>query len=403
MTDLYEMNNSAVEWLTAVEPKIFVAKWMTLRTKTTPTTELQKKLTITGVIGGVVRTRLVPIPCQSGTDLTSNKHCLPCSNWNKKKKKLNETKDGHKVLLRLHGGVGKVLGGLLIPMKVTMEMNQVLIEQGDLLYKYLEQFFKAWFSWIHLLVTDGSFTADGGLLLPTVSVNTTPQTTYFFGAKRVQNNYRLKLWWIVTAWEQDENLDTKWKNQIMYEWVTIHIENANDNMYACVTLHDTNVNDDIHVAWPSNTSTECRAHFLGGVVVSSSSHTHALWLKFESFIPSPWPSMCVRSLHLDPPFLLLAPPSTPFPLPQLHVVYGKPAQLVQWGCGRLWGPPPLHTIRAFNVKRGWHRLQNTRIATFCCETSWELSCSWPREADREPPSSTSSSTRSTTKQCLQPI
>ena len=37
----------------------------------------------------------------------------------------------------------KVLGGLLVPMKVTMEMHQVLIEQGDLLYKYLEQFFKA--------------------------------------------------------------------------------------------------------------------------------------------------------------------------------------------------------------------------------------------------------------------
>ena len=28
-------------------------------------------------------------------------------------------------------------------MKVTTEMNQVLIEQGDLLFKYLEQFFKA--------------------------------------------------------------------------------------------------------------------------------------------------------------------------------------------------------------------------------------------------------------------
>ena len=30
-------------------------------------------------------------------------------------------------------------------MKVTMDMNQVLNEQGDLLYKYLEQFFKALF------------------------------------------------------------------------------------------------------------------------------------------------------------------------------------------------------------------------------------------------------------------
>ena len=34
-------------------------------------------------------------------------------------------------------------GGRLILMKVTMEMNQVLIEHGDLLYKYLEQFFRA--------------------------------------------------------------------------------------------------------------------------------------------------------------------------------------------------------------------------------------------------------------------
>ena len=34
----------------------------------------------------------------------------------------------------LRGGIGKVHGGLFIPMKVTMKMNQVLIEQGDLLY-----------------------------------------------------------------------------------------------------------------------------------------------------------------------------------------------------------------------------------------------------------------------------
>ena len=34
--DLYEMINSARTCLTTVEPKIFVAKWMTWRTKTTP-------------------------------------------------------------------------------------------------------------------------------------------------------------------------------------------------------------------------------------------------------------------------------------------------------------------------------------------------------------------------------
>ena len=36
------------------------------------------------------------------------------------------------------------------------------------------------------------------------------------------------------------------KTKIMFEWVTKHNANANDDMYACVTLHDTNVNDIIH-------------------------------------------------------------------------------------------------------------------------------------------------------------
>ena len=37
-------------------------------------------LTISKVIGGFVRTRQVPILCRYDADLTSNKHCLPCSN-----------------------------------------------------------------------------------------------------------------------------------------------------------------------------------------------------------------------------------------------------------------------------------------------------------------------------------
>ena len=92
-----------------------------------------KNIIITRVIGGFVQTRHVPILCQWSADLTLNIQCLPCSNWNRKKQ-LAEINNGHRVLL-LHGGVGKVLGGLFILMKVTMEMNQVLMEQGDLLYK----------------------------------------------------------------------------------------------------------------------------------------------------------------------------------------------------------------------------------------------------------------------------
>ena len=69
-------------------------------------------------------------------------------------------------VLLLHGGVGKVLGGFLIPMKVTMEMNQVLIEQGDLLYKYVEQTILQGMIFLNSFTffTDGSFTVDGGPL-----------------------------------------------------------------------------------------------------------------------------------------------------------------------------------------------------------------------------------------------
>ena len=55
------------------------------------------------------------------------------------------------------------------------------------------------------------------------------------------------------------------------------------------------------------------------------------------------------------------------------------------------------------VERRWDRLPNTWIATFCCETSWELSCSWIGHEDREPPSPIISWTRSTTKQSQQPV
>ena len=50
-----------------------------------------------------------------------------------------------------------------------------------------------------------------------------------------------------------------------------------------------------------------------------------------------------------------------------------------------------------------HRLQGVWIATCCCETIRKFSCSWTREEDPESPSSTRSSSRSTTKRCLQPI
>ena len=125
--DLYAMTNSAGIWLKLAEPMLFDAKWMILRTKIIPTIWLHKKLTLTEIIGVFVQTRLVLISCQSGTDLISTKHCQPCGNWKKKKKKLNKGNDGHKAILHL-GGADKEHGGLFIPTKVTMETYPLIGE-----------------------------------------------------------------------------------------------------------------------------------------------------------------------------------------------------------------------------------------------------------------------------------
>ena len=64
-----------------------------------------------------------------------------------------------------NGGIGKVHGGLLILLKVTMEMHQVLTERGDLLNAVFGKILlDKTFLNSNYFVTDGSFAADGGLL-----------------------------------------------------------------------------------------------------------------------------------------------------------------------------------------------------------------------------------------------
>ena len=95
MIGSYEMKHSAIERSKMVETKMLVDKWMYLRTKIIPTISPHKNITITGVIGDFDRARQVPILCQWSADLTLNKHCLPCSNWKRKKKELKEINNGH--------------------------------------------------------------------------------------------------------------------------------------------------------------------------------------------------------------------------------------------------------------------------------------------------------------------
>ena len=138
----------------------------------------------------------------------------------------------------------------------------------------------------------------------------------------------------------------KWK---IYEWVTTHNANANDDMYTCVTLHDTNVNDIIHdCVAPHDAHTCNHIHWAScafsqvGCRVFIFTHTctlaqvwvfHAISMAIHvCAVSSPWSSLST-SCSTTPP---------PFPLPQQHEVYGKPAQLLQRGCARLSQPPPLH-------------------------------------------------------------
>ena len=73
----------------------------------------------------------------------------------RQKQELKEINNGHKVLVLLHGGVGKVLGGLLISMKVTKATGYTSIWNNSSRDDFLEFIY---------FVTDGSLTADGGLL-----------------------------------------------------------------------------------------------------------------------------------------------------------------------------------------------------------------------------------------------
>ena len=89
--------------------------------------ELQKKFETTELTGGFVQTKLVPIRCQSGIDLTSSKHCQPCDSSKTKRMQLIN-KDGRKAIPRL-GGTGKNPGGILL-MSITTKTYPALIDQG---------------------------------------------------------------------------------------------------------------------------------------------------------------------------------------------------------------------------------------------------------------------------------
>ena len=156
-------------------------------------------------------------------------------------------------------------------------------------------------------------------------------------------------------WARSKNPE-KWK---ICEWVTKHNANANDDMYACVTLHDTNVNDIIHdCVAPHDAHTCNHIHWAScafspvGCRVFIFTHTCTLAQVWVFHVISMAIHVCGLFALILPLYFLLYLSVLFLPLPQLHEVYGKPAQLLQRGCERLWRPPPLH----IKWKTGWSQV-----------------------------------------------
>ena len=76
-----------------------------------------------------------------------------------------DTNIGRHAVHLLHGGIGKVHGGLLIIPKVKTEMHQVLSERSDLLLSVFGMILRQkTFTNSMYFVTDWLFTGDGGVL-----------------------------------------------------------------------------------------------------------------------------------------------------------------------------------------------------------------------------------------------
>ena len=168
MTDSYEMKHFVIEWLKMVETKMFVDNGMLVQMKIIHTIWHLKNIIITRVRGGLLQRRQVPILCQWSTDLTSNKHCLPCSNWYKKEGALQTSTNSRRNQQWAESSYSwwNWQGSWWTPfsLKVTMEMKQVLTERCDLLCCFWNNSSGQKFLEFNYFVTDGSFTADSGLL-----------------------------------------------------------------------------------------------------------------------------------------------------------------------------------------------------------------------------------------------
>ena len=252
------------------------------RTKIIPTNRPNKNISITRVISGLLQTRQFPILCQWSTDLTSNKHCLLCNNW-KKKKELHERQILQGMIFWIH---------LLYYRWIVSSWRRSTVTDGGCKYHTSNDVFSRCKS-VHKMAT---VKGDDELIPPDNKLE-------------VGTSYKLKLG---PRW----NWDQKWKIE-NWPWicvVTMHDADINDNMFIIVQdqRHD-------HFHWLPhclNVSAHCS---VSSCVSCHLVHTHR-GSSNKSFIPSTCSCSCERFSSPCSSLLLHALLAALFPfLPVLEV------------------------------------------------------------------------------------
>ena len=149
----------------------------------------------------------------------------------------------------------------------------------------MEQFFKAWFSWIHLLCYNWivyswrrSTVNDGVCKYHT-------SNAVGIRCKTCEKMATSKSWmncYSMTTMRIGYEVESQ-KSGIMYKWATQHDTNANDNIHACVTLYYTDVNDDMHdCVTPHDAHSTDHIHWAPCtfliVILISSTHLAQVWV-----------------------------------------------------------------------------------------------------------------------------
>ena len=168
MTDSYEIMNSVFEWLNIIEMKKFVDDGMLLRMKITLTIWQNKNTSTTRTNSGFIPISKVLVPCHWEIVRISSKRWLQqeageephVPTYSYKHKQWQLAQSSSSTWWNWQGS-----GGLLTIQNVKKEVSQVFSERWDPLQRvFWQKLPKMAFTNSIYFVTDGSFTADGGLL-----------------------------------------------------------------------------------------------------------------------------------------------------------------------------------------------------------------------------------------------